>query len=260
MKYTDKQIKLLIEGIYDGRFNASYELPEDLYFAIADYLKEALYNGYGGALEDFEFGGTDYELISSLRENVYMFSGAKTYQQVSEMGGFVAESKTFREFRNLVMPVYERYNQDWLNAEYNTAVGQAQQANQWQRFEDDKDQFPYLRYIAVMDANTSDICRPLNDIVRPVDDSLWAQYSPLNHFNCRCTLEKLSKYDDVKQSSAREVKRVTKELDETVSDTFKMNPGKDGYIFSPKHPYFDVAPKDKGFAKRNFDLPIPEKD
>jgi hypothetical protein len=37
-----------------------------------------------------------------------------------------------------------------------------------------------------------------------------------------------------------------------------MNPGKDGYIFSPDHPYFDVAPKDREFAKENFGLPIPE--
>ena len=39
---------------------------------------------------------------------------------------------------------------------------------------------------------------------------------------------------------------------------FKMNPGKDKVIFNKEHPYFDVAPKDKDFAKRNFDLPIPK--
>ena len=36
MTYTDRQIELLIEGVFSGRFNPSYELPEDLYFAIAD--------------------------------------------------------------------------------------------------------------------------------------------------------------------------------------------------------------------------------
>lgn len=260
MKFTDKQIELLIEGVFTGRFNPSYELPEDLYFAIANYLKKGLYEGFGGVLTDFDFESKDYELLSTLRENVYMFSGAKTYQQVREMSGFVADSKNFKEFRDKCLQTYEQYNVNWAEAEYNTSIGQAQQANQWVQIEENKDQFPYLRYVAVMDANTSTICAPLNGIVRPVDDPLWSRYSPLNHFNCRCVLERLSKYDDAKISPDKRVQRLTKELDETVQPEFKMNPGKSGYVFSPKHPYFDVAGKDKDFAKRNFDLPIPDKD
>jgi hypothetical protein len=41
---------------------------------------------------------------------------------------------------------------------------------------------------------------------------------------------------------------------------FKMNVGLDKVVFSDKHPYFDVEPKDKKFARNNFDLPIPAKD
>lgn len=257
MSYTDKQIKLLLEAVYAGRIT-QYELPEDLYFAIANYFKKALYEGFGGTLEDFD--GKDLELLTELRTNTYMFSAAKTFQQVGHFESLVADSKTFKEFFEEAKKVYAQYNEDWAKAEYNTAIGQAQQAAQWNQFEQDKEQFPYLRYVAVMDPNTSTICRPLNGIVAPVNSSIWNKYSPLNHFNCRCVLEKLSKYDDVKPSSATRITKVTKELDETVQPEFKMNPGKDGYIFSPAHPYFDVIKKDKPFAKRNFDLPIPEKD
>lgn len=259
MKFTDKQIKELIEAIFEGSITSG-NLPEDLYFAIADHIKEGLYDGFGGGLDSFEFGGKDYELLNDLRTNVYLFSGAKTFQQVSEMQSLIADAPNFKAFRDEVMKVYEKYNVDWLKAEYNTAIGQAKSASIWSDIEQDKELFPYLRYSSVMDSNTSDICRPLNGIVAPVDAAIWNKYSPLNHFNCRCLLEKIDKYENVKPTGKARVNEVTKQMDDKVADEFKMNAGKDGYIFSPKHPYFEVAPKDKAFAKRNFDLPIPKKD
>jgi SPP1 gp7 family putative phage head morphogenesis protein len=183
MKFTDKQIDNLFKSIYEGLITVD-NLPEDLYFAIANYVKKGLYEGFGGTLADFEFGGTDYELLNELRTNTYMFSGAKTYQQVREFSSFVADSKTFKDFYEQAQKTYEQYNVDWAKAEYNTAIGQAQSAKAWNGFEENKELFPLLRYSAVMDANTSNICRPLNGITRPVDDPFWNVHAPLNHFNC----------------------------------------------------------------------------
>jgi hypothetical protein len=45
-----------------------------------------------------------------------------------------------------------------------------------------------------------------------------------------------------------------------MQDVFKMNAGKDGYIFKDDHPYFHVPKGDVEFAQNNFDLPIPKKD
>jgi SPP1 gp7 family putative phage head morphogenesis protein len=257
IKYTERQINNLLEAVYEGRITTG-ELPEDLYFAIAEYLKDGLYKGFGGELT--EFGGKNLELLEDLRENIYMFSGAKTYQQVREMTELIANNETFSEFKKDALEVYDKYNVDWLRTEYNTAIGQATQARQWSDIESDKDVFPYLRYSAVMDENTSDICAPLNGVTLPVDDPLWDEYSPLNHFNCRCVLEQIDKYSDAKTTGSHRVAEIKKELDETVQPEFKMNAGKDGYIFSPEHPYFEVAKGDKGFAKQNFDLPIPKDD
>lgn len=255
MDYSKEQIEKLIEDIYSGIYNPSDNLPEDLYFAIGKYLEKGIFEGFGT-----EFEGKDAELAESLRTNTWLFSGAKTYQQIREMSEFIAESVSFKDFKDKILPVYDKYNVDWLRAEYNTAIGQAKQAAQWSDFERNKELFPYIRYNAVMDANTSNICRPLDGVTLPVNDSFWNKYSPLNHFNCRCVLEKIDKYEDVTVTPKRDVEKITKELNETVQPEFKMNPGKDGYIFSEKHPYFEVAPKDKEFAKRNFDLPIPEKE
>lgn len=254
MNFSEEQINALIADIYAGRVDV-YNLPKDLYNAIGQHLENALYKGFGGAT--VEFGGKPLALLEELRENIYMFSGAKTYQQVREMTDLLINDegvRGFSEFKREAMKVYEQYNVNWLNTEYNTAIGQAQSAERWQQIEEKADVLPMLKYSAIIDANTSDICKPLDGITLPVGDKFWNVHAPLNHFNCRCLLI---------QTEGRPTPKVLvdeakKEMDSKMRPVFKMNAGKDRVIFNEKHPYFDVAPKDKDYAKRNFDLPIPE--
>jgi SPP1 gp7 family putative phage head morphogenesis protein len=257
MNYTDKQIEDLISGVYAGKITVE-NLPEDLYLAIGGHLEDAIREGWGSLMENIPLGTPDVPLYNALRENVYIFSAAKTYQEIREMAEFIAESTSYTNFKVKAMATYGEYNTDWLKAEYNTAVGQAQQANQWKRIQDSKETFPTLRYSAVIDSKTSEICRPLDGVTLPVDDPFWNNYAPLNHFNCRCTFEKLDKYESPTITRKDKIDELNKELGESVKPEFRMNSGKDGYIFDPKsHPYFKVAPKDKPLAKQNFNLPIP---
>jgi len=257
MKYTDAQIQKLLDGIFSGKIT-EYDLPDDLYFAIADYLKRGVYTGFGQTL--YEATGKDLELIAELRDNIYQFSAAKTFQQVKEISGFLVDDKgelrSLKEFQELGRATYDTWNNVWGKTEYNTAVGQAQQANKWLEIEKNKEFLPNLRYSAVVDPNTSEICLPLDGIVAPVDDPIWNTISPLNHFNCRCVLEQVD--EDTKPTEGNDDK--VKDVEAEMQDMFKMNPGKDGYIFKDDHPYFEVAPRDRDFAADNFGLPIPEKD
>jgi len=61
---------------------------------------------------------------------------------------------------------------------------------------------------------------------------------------------------DVQVSDKDKFKEVIDQR-KNISDVFQMNPGKDKVIFSPEHPYFDVAKKDKEYAANNFNMPIP---
>lgn len=246
MKYTDKQIEDLLEGIYSGEYT-NEKLPEDLYFAIADYLKEGLYKGFESDLTTV--AADDLELLIELRENIYMFSGAKTYSQVIEMRDLIAEANSYKEFKDAAIDIYDKYNLTWLATEYDTAIGQAQSAVSWNEFERNKDVLPNLVYSTIGDA--CDICAPLDGMCAPVDDPVWNNCMPLNHFNCECIVEATD--DETKEVDVTDVL-------EKMDDTFKMNPGKDGYIFKDDHPYFEVARGDKAFAERNFDLPIPDND
>lgn len=259
--FDDDLIYALIKGVFDGTITKN-DLPEDLYHSIAGFLKKGLYKGFGGSLKDFDYGTSDFELLAELRENIYMFSGAKTYQQVREMTDALVDEdgnlRSFGKFKEEAEAIFERYNKSWLETEYDTAIGQGQNAAQWNDIEKTKELFPTITYHATEDENLCEICGPMDGVTAPVDDPIWDTVYPSNHFNCRCFVEKNDKYDEIENTPDRD--EIADRIGDKMDDMFKMNPGKDRVIFNETHGYFDVEKGDKGFAKDNFDLPIPEKD
>lgn len=272
-RFSKTQIVQLLSGIFKGHITPR-KLPERLYLAIADFLKDGTYKGYGTTLFELrqkladgikgKFNQKDLVLLGDLRANIYMFSAAKTHAQLKEMtAALVADDgklKPFADFKKDATQIFGKYNESYLKTEYDTAYGQAQMASKWRRIEDEADVLPYLKYDAVLDKNTSDICRPLDGITAPVNDPIWKKITPLNHFNCRCVLLQLDDINKPKLTSEKTKASRTKKAEDQMQDVFKMNAGQDGYIFSPKHPYFQVAPNEKAFAKKNFGLKIPKND
>ena len=256
-KYSDDQLKNLINGIFDGSID-EHNLPEDLYGAISEYMLSGVYKGFGGSLVDFE--GKDLELLNELRENTYMFSAAKVYQQTFSQQELLfnsdGERRSMREFSQLGAQNFEKWNDAWGLTEYNTAISQAQNASHWNEIQRNKDLLPYLMFQTTGGDKVCEICAPLDGLTAPVDDPIWDNAMPDLHFNDECIVIQLGE-EEATPSTDDEMDNANNHIEENVPDIFKMNPGKDGYIFSPEHPYFDVAPKDREFAKENFGLPIP---
>ena len=252
MNYTQQQIDALIEGVYDGSITTR-DLPVGLYNAISEKLLSAL-----GSVE----GSASKSLLNQLSENIYMFSGAKVYQQIQDISLLADDEniKSFSNFRDEALAIYDQYNKNWLETEYSTAIGQAQSATRWEQIEDQKKELPYLQYSAVIDPNTSDICLPLDGICLPVEDPFWDINTPLNHFNCRCTVIQFDKTDATQAgiTSKEDADKATSEISERRQPLFEGNSGKDRLIYNKEHPYFDVPKADKEFAKENFGLPIPQ--
>jgi len=251
VKYTDKQIEKLLDGIFDGSIT-EFDLPVDYYNAVAEYLKQGLYKGFGADLGTAV--GKDLELLTELRENVYMFSAAKTYQEVKEISSLLigedGEIRTSREFNKIGRETYDKWNDDWGKTEYNTAVGQGTMAVKWNEIEKNKDILPLLKYSAIGDACA--ICAPLDGLVAKVDDAVWSSVMPLNHFNCFCTVLQLDEGEPTENRAD-----IVSGVEEKMQPIFVNNAGKSGQVFTKYHPYFD-APKELG--KVNFNLPIPETD
>ena len=226
----EKLYKLIFLGVVNAK-----KLPKNLWKKTFSVFFKAMQ-------ENIDYNFVDKKLVTELSKNVYLFSGAKTEVQINEMIGRLVDGDkvlTFNEFRKKADEVFDTFNVNYLRAEYNCAVGQSQMVSSWADIYSNTTQFPYLRYDAVDDARTSDICRPLDGITLKFDDPFWSKYSPLNHFNCRCRIEKLSIFDEPELSKKETV--LTKTKDAKISDEFLINPYREKVIFSKKHPYFQES-------------------
>lgn len=252
--FTDGDEGDLISEIYNGEVTPELMATSaalSLYKATARSLMGAVRSGFGSR-------NLNKALFRELRDNIYIFSGAKTFTQVKDVSSLLVEDgriRPFTSFKNAAKERMSLYNEAYLKTEYETAIGQAQTAVKWQEIEKDAKTFPFLQRKAIMDANTSKECSVLNDIIAPVSDPIWRTRSPLTHFNCRCILTQIDKYADVALSTQAEKNKAMRDTDH-VNPLFKGNPGIDKVVFNNKHPYFDIEPRYRSAARRNFDFPI----
>lgn len=251
-KYTQTQLKRLLSDIHSGTISET-NLPEDLYNALGDYFKSALYKGYGKDLSTVT--KSEEALLTDLRENVYLFSAAKIYQftraaadQLIDEDGAI---KPFNKFFEDGKAVYEQYNEDYAQAEYVTVIGQAQMAEQWQSIEQNKDVLPLLTFSTA--GMPCPECAPFEGLTALVDSPIWDTCTPLLHFRCECIL---IPSDDAEVSKDSFIDNLP--IDENIPKDFQNNPGKTGEIFNKEHPYFSESPAELG--KENFGLSIPEED
>ena len=252
-KYSENQISDLLDGIYAGQIT-EMNIPHDLYFAIADYLKSGVYKGFGGDLT--KFTGKDLDLLNDLRENTYLFSGGKAYHQIKEYRNLLldenGELRSKKEFTQLAHQEFSTWNDAWGLSERQTAIGQAQMASKWMNVEANADLLPILVFDTA--GHPCEICDPYNGFAAHVSDPVWSWLTPLLHFNCECTVRQEEK--DYPLATKGEYSKITG-MKDTVSPEFRMNPGKDRVVFNSDHPYFQVDKDHLQFAKKNFGLPIP---
>ena len=253
MKFTDSQIEAMIKGIENGSITLE-KLPVDYYKAVTDYLSKGVYEGFGKTLETAV--GKDLELLQQLNTNVYTFGAAKTFQQTKEISSLLVDEngnvRTSREFNKVARETYDNWNNNWGKTEYNTAIAQADMANKWNVIERQKDVMPNLRYSAIGDACS--ICAPLDGLVAPVNDKVWAKIMPVNHFNCFCVV--LQEDDSIDITANRN--DIVGGVVDKMNPMFVNNAGQSGEIFTKEHPYYEVAKEYKEYAKANFNLPIPK--
>lgn len=248
--FDDNDFNRMSNDIWIGAVTKA-NLPEGIYLKTAKYLND----GIGAGVVEFEV--IDELLIRDLTNNIYVFSGAKTYQQVRAMTDVLANPEfqsNFYKFKEAVKPIFETYNKDYLQAEYQTAKASSRMGAEWKRIEADADVLPLLKYQTVGDGRVRPTHAALDNIVRPYNDAFWKQYYPPNGWRCRCTVVQMAEDEEPLTDMAGF------NPPDDVPPLFRMNVGQDGYVFKSKgkdkHPYFDIAKDDKENAKKNWNLPI----
>jgi hypothetical protein len=249
--FSDEEIERIVVGVYSGLITPQ-SLDVATYLRVAEKLTNGVYNGFGKALTDVEWNSPDYKMLNDLRNNVYVFSGAKQYHQVREMTDAIYDKdriKPFSEYKKTGTDIFKNYNENYLRAEYNAAISQSRSASMWMDIESNAELLPMLTYSTVGDGRVRIEHAMLNNISRPVNDKFWDYAYPPNSWNCRCTVLQT---DSSEKSSLKGV-NILKDI----PPEFRMNSGKDRIVFSEKHPYFVVEKKDKNLADNNFYLPKP---
>lgn len=177
----------------------------------------------------------------ALENNAFIFSGFKTYHTLREVGLSLIDDKgdikPFEQFRKDVEKVNNRYNHNYLESEYQHAVGASLMASRWQQVERDGDRYD-LQYRTAWDDRVREEHALLDGTTLPPSDPFWTLYTPPNGWRCRCTFVQVRKGKYDRSDSALAMLRGNNCTEAAKQQIFRFNPGKSLQLFPPKHPYY----------------------
>lgn len=180
------------------------------------------------------------EMRRALSEDIFVFSGFKTYHNLKEASALLLDEdgkvKPFSRYLQDVRAIHERYNRSYLEAEYLFATQSARMADKWQEHAQDEDRYN-LQYRTAGDARVRQEHQALDLVTLPASDPFWAEYYPPNGWRCRCNVVRVrkGKYEESDSDRAVEAGRAATEDKLRI---FRFNPGRQKVIFPPHHPYY----------------------
>ncbi len=188
-------------------------------------------------------------MARKLDRDTFMFSGFKAHHELSEVGLALRDRdgkvKGYEAFEHDVLKIHNTYNRNYLKSEYGFAVASSQMAAKWQDVEAGRGRYD-LQYRTANDGRVREEHAAMHGITLPADDLFWDKYYPPNGWRCRCTAVEVNK-GKFPVSDSKEAERIgdkaTTHLDRFGNNKdkiFRFNPGKEGKVFPPKHPYGKV--------------------
>jgi len=221
----------VIQALIMKVFNA-----QGLYTQSAE-MTTAIFNDlWKGVLKGLDTEGDyseDAAFIEALKTNVSQFSAAKDKTMLRELNRALVNDQgallSFEEFKAIAQKITGEYLRTYLKTEYNLAITGAQMAAKWKTILANADTLPLLQFDAVLDKRTTEICRPLDGVILPIDHVFWKRYTPPNHYLCRST---------IRQLASGKVTEDTKIPSIEIPRMFQTNLGEAQLIFPPDHPYF----------------------
>lgn len=240
---------LLADGEFDNRFRripASMEddfirrlhggkwkrnaLDAPMWREYYQRLRQFAEAGYGKALTD-PADWREFVLMEQLKRSASTFAGGKLSTIVEELRPL--RTLPFKDFQRAAKGTLNRHHKYYLEAEAQTALASANSAARWRDIERRAYLYPNLRYETAGDERVRESHRPLDGVVRAVNDSFWDTYMPPNGWRCRCIVIQTDQPVGGEKGEFEPGKG------------FRNNPGKTGRLFEEDHPYFDFAKTDR---------------
>lgn len=203
---------------------------------LSQHLWGGVVQGYAKSMQTADYDTPHYTMLAMLQKNVWQFSGAQNYQQLRQLtNALINDDGTMRskqEFLTAAAKITAEYNK-YLGAEYDLAVNGAIMAGKWVDIEQQKYTFPLLQFDAVIDSQTTDLCRNLHNTILPAGHAFWNRFYPPNHWGCRST---------VRQLTTGAITAPDKIPSADIPPMFQTNLGKQGLLFPQDHPYYQDIP------------------
>lgn len=192
-------------------------------------------------------------MARKLDNSAFLFSGFKTAQELKEASLLLREKdgtvKGFSRFLSDIRRIDANYNVRYLEAEYNFAVSSAQMAASWAEVSQDGDRYD-LQYRTAGDDHVREEHRALNGVTLPPSNDFWRYYYPPNGWNCRCTAVQVLKGKYPTSDDKQAIQAGDRMTDTPKKRIFRFNPGIDGQLFPPKHPYYKLSGEAAGQVKK----------
>lgn len=212
-------------------------LAEDEMQKLIEATREAITSAM---MSGFEGHVIEPKLQHELSEDVYYFSGFKTYASLKEASTLLrdehGQTKSFDRFYRDVAKLDATYNRNYLQAEYLYATASAESAARWTEQMQDADDYD-LQYRTAGDSRVREEHRALDLVTLPAKHAFWETYYPPNGWRCRCTVIQVrkGKYPTTADAVALEAGQAA------ISDKnkiFRGNPAREGAVFPKNHPYY----------------------
>ena len=237
ISFDEDMLAEVLEEIYNEKVKpAEGEIPRKYYEANRDKFEEA--TAQGMAQSQNPNIADDKEFLKKYRHSIDVFSAFRSHAYAKRLADELYDSegrlRPFEEWRKATESIQSHFNKNWLQTEYNTAVLRAEQAADWRHFEDNKEDFPCLKWMPTSSATPREQHKAFWDmgLTLPVDDKFWDKHHPGDLWNCKCYLEPTTAEPTPK-------KRIPKEKDAPKpAKGLESNPGKKAEMYSRNHPYY----------------------
>jgi SPP1 gp7 family putative phage head morphogenesis protein len=221
--------------------------PKEL-FKTAEY-KELIQETRSALSDSLKDNVLSNDMLNRFENDIFLFSGLKTHAQLFEASRLLLTEdkkiKPFATFSRDIDQMSKDYNEQYLQAEYQYAVGAVQMAERWENFSED-DRF-LLQYRTAKDDRVRKSHQDLDQTTLPKSNEFWDLYTPPNGWRCRCTvvqvLERKNKSTNPATAKAAGEVATTQisKSGQNSLEIFRFNPAKKKVIFPPKHPYNKIG-------------------